>query len=119
MRTDAAGLELWSESFGGSDWEIFSNIELAVDDGYILAGRSYSGTSGTQDGWLVRLDGGGQFLWQGFYGSLGEDFASSVVPLISGGFVFCGGKSVGQDMNAWLVRLDGTGQTVWDSLYGG
>ncbi|MBK9196765.1 MAG: hypothetical protein IPO17_17640, partial [Flavobacteriales bacterium] len=78
-----------------------------------------SGTSGTQDGWLVRLDGGGEFLWQNFYGALGEDFASSIVPLQSGGFVFCGGKSIGSDMNAWLVSVDGTGQTIWDSLYGG
>ena len=45
----------WSKTFGGVKDEWISSVQQTSDEGYILAGRTYSYGAGNGDAWLVKL----------------------------------------------------------------
>ncbi|MCB2380507.1 T9SS type A sorting domain-containing protein [Hymenobacter sp. BT635] len=65
VKTDAAGNKRWDLTLGGSEYETPHVVRLTPDGGYILSGKSSSGSSGdkTQPGrgssdlWVVKLGG--------------------------------------------------------------
>src|SRR4030095_3416565 len=52
----------WQKCLGGTDFERGRSIQQTIDDGYIIAGWTFSndvfvnGNHGTSDGWVVKLD---------------------------------------------------------------
>lgn len=54
VRTDANGDSLWSQIYGGSEIEELNGMDLTLDGGYILAGRTNS-LGNTSSVWLVRI----------------------------------------------------------------
>src|SRR5204862_6358206 len=103
----------------------------------VLGGTSYSDVSGNKtssaygagDYWIVRLDSGGNKLWEKVYGGSGDDVLFSLQQTSDGGFVLAGASSSGADGNKsspnyggydfWVVRLDSSGSIVWDQSFGG
>ena len=81
VKTDAVGNIEWQNTIGGIDNEIFSDIQLTRDGGYILGGYSESNISGDKtenskgnyDYWVVKLDASGSVEWQKTIGGSGED----------------------------------------------
>ncbi len=79
-----------------------------------------------QDALLLRLDAGGQTVWQQSLGGPGRDEVSAVALV---GSSLAGGEglvAVGQTAasataqpDAWLVRLDMAGKLLWQRTYGG
>lgn len=57
IKTDTAFNILWSRTFLiNNDYSFFRDIKQANDGGFIAAGFVFTGTSGGQDAWLVKLD---------------------------------------------------------------
>jgi hypothetical protein len=83
------------------------------DGGFLLAGTSYSGANGNKscasfgsgDYWVVRVDAGGQTLWDKSFGGVGNDTLTTAQPATNGGFLLAG--------NTGLVRLDASGGELW------
>lgn len=48
VKTDAVGNRLWDEAFGGSNSDALLSLDLTLDGGFFLAGRSQSGVSGNK-----------------------------------------------------------------------
>ena len=75
---------LWQNFFGGSnDDYAYKIFETDNDNGFIVAGYSYSidgdvlgnvSTSGNEDVWLIKLDSLGSLIWSKCYGGYGTDF---------------------------------------------
>ncbi len=55
FKTDANGQEEWDISYGGQLWEDAREIHQTDDGGYIMAGRTGTFGSGSDDFWLVRF----------------------------------------------------------------
>jgi len=70
VKLDTTGNILWQKSLGGSNDDYAYSIQQTSDDGYIVAGFSYSndgnvtGNHGKHDYWVVKLDATGNILWQ-------------------------------------------------------
>ena len=67
---DGASNELWSRTFGGTDWDGVYSFQQTSDGGYIVAGRTRSfGADVEGDMYLIKADGDGndvgQVAWQG------------------------------------------------------
>jgi len=72
IKIDALGNVLWDHDFGGSSTETyFDNIIVTQDEGFILAGTSYSNIScdktennlGVNQTWIIKLDSLGIKVW--------------------------------------------------------
>jgi hypothetical protein len=55
VKTDSAGNQQWSKTFGGSASDVGYFINKAFSGGYILTGHTLSFGAGVHDVWLIRL----------------------------------------------------------------
>ncbi|MEJ7912457.1 MAG: hypothetical protein WKF70_04835, partial [Chitinophagaceae bacterium] len=133
VKLNAAGSIQWQKALGGTGSEMANSVEQTSDDGYIIAGYTFSnnltvsGNSGFQDFWLVKLDVNGNLQWQKSLGGSSMDYAYSVIQTADGGYLAGGntsstngavtGNHGGDD--GWIVKLDAGGAIMWQKCYGG
>jgi hypothetical protein len=73
----------WQKSLGGTDHEEAYSIQQTSDGGFIMAGATHSndgdvsGYHGGRDFWIVKLEAGGNLLWQK---SLGGSNSEAHIP---------------------------------------
>lgn len=119
VKTDANGVEEWSQAYGGGDWDVFSSVEVTDDGDFILAGSTYSQGAGNEDGWVSSITEAGAVLWQVTYGTTDKQFLKDIAIVDAAGYVAVGGTGEGADSDAWLLRLDLSGQLMWSAVSGG
>jgi hypothetical protein len=96
IRIDDNGNAIWSKTFGGSRDELCSSIAKTADGGYVVAGTSgsndgdVSGNKGMGDGWIIKIDGSGNRMWQKTLGGSAIDDFLSVTNTADGGYVAVG-----------------------------
>ena len=119
VKTDSAGNEEWSRTFGGTHWAIARSVQQTAEGGYILAGDK--GSYGAGDFWLVKTDSNGNEQWNRTFGGTDDDMASSVQQTADGGYILAGGtESYGAgDYDFWLVKTDSNGNEQWNRTFGG
>jgi len=104
---------------GGSEVDNAYSVAAAHDGGILVAGSSYSndgdvsGNHGEDDIWAVRLDAGGNIVWEKSLGGSKGDRARSIIEAGNGGIVIAGasesedgdvsGYHGGSDF--WIVKL--------------
>jgi hypothetical protein len=129
------GIE-WSKCYGGKKGDKAYSIRQTNDDGYIIAGYSYStdgdisNPKGGSDYWIVKLDSNGNIQWQKSYGGSKDDFASSIQLTNDGGYIVVGySNSNDGDVSGhhgsldscdyWILKLNSIGQIDWQRSLGG
>ena len=127
----------WDRVYGGVGEDSLAKMIPAHDGGYLLAGSSDSNlshdktqdTRGGKDFWLVKIDEGGNVLWDKRYGGLDNDNCSGIIPTRDGNYLLYGASasladgdktqgSQGSD-EFWIVKIDENGSKIWDKRYGG
>lgn len=133
LRLDKKGNILWQKSFGGSQTEYPLGITKSPDGFFYISGHTDSkdgdvtAFQGEADGWLLKLDGNGNLIWQKSLGSTGYDQFTSVVANNDGGCTVSGyadnnsGDITGHKGRSdfWVVRFDKNGNVIWNKCYGG
>ena len=139
----SANMEIqWMQTYGGSDDDRGYDI-VELGNGYAIIGysKSFDGDAslnkGQHDNWLLRIDAGGNLLWEKSFGFLGHDHAYNIVSTQDGGLFFNGFLDVtasngagmdrkksnkGQKHGAgefWCHKLDGNGILQWRRYFGG
>jgi hypothetical protein len=107
IKTDSAGNEQWSKTFGGSGRDYGNQVRQTMDGGYIVAGYTLSFGAGGDDVWVVKTDSLGNQRWSATYGGTASDVAYSVSKTSDGGYVLVGHTlSYGAGVHdVWLIRL--------------
>ncbi len=123
----------WQKCLGGSKTEIANSIQQTTDNGYIVAGTTWSkdgnvsGNHGGYDFWVVKLNSSGGIQWQKCLGGSDEDMANSIQQTTDGGYIVAGyTKSNNGDVSGkhgwsdfWIVKLNSAGQIEWQKCLGG
>lgn len=126
-RLDENGELLWSQNYGGSDWDSGFCIAKA-QNGYIVGGRTFSndgqisgGDPGYyDDAWLFKINGTGSLIWEQTFGSDFDDEIRDILVLDDGSIVGVG-TSHGwiNDYQGKIFKTDGAGNLLWEHVYGG
>jgi predicted secreted protein len=91
------------------------------DNGFALAGATYSFGAGGADFWLVKIDSLGSVQWNKIYGGTANDEAHSITRTSDGGYAILGTTDSfgagGSDF--WLVKTNSSGKMLWNKTYGG
>lgn len=123
IKTDANGDTLWTRTYGGTDTEYGSSVQLTSDGSYIIIGVTMSFGAGDRDFYLIKTDANGDTLWTKTYGGTDSDEGYSVQLTSDGGYIIVGetcsyGIPTGS-ADVWLIKTDANGNILWSQNYGG
>ncbi len=107
VRTDAAGTEVWSGSFGGAEPDHAGAVFVLPGGGYLVAGSTESQGQGGSDLWLFTVNPSGDMLGDLVYGGADSDILWGGDQTSDGGYILAGEtSSVGAGgVDAWLVKI--------------
>jgi parallel beta-helix repeat protein len=120
IKTYSNGSEEWHRTFGGTRYEMASEVQQTTDGGYIIIGRTESRYF--SDVYLIKTDENGNELWQKTFGGLDySDYGNSVQQTKDGGYILAGethsfGAGGG---DVWLVKAAASGTEEWNKTFGG
>jgi hypothetical protein len=114
IRTDVAGNQLWSKSFGTSGWDFIYSMKPTIDGNYILAGNSYGSGNGFSSGYIVKTDPLGNVLWQKFIEKNEQVNLKFITAKIDGSFIACGSvsPSTSYPADGFVAFMDANGDTI-------
>jgi hypothetical protein len=121
VKTDVSGLWLWERTYGGTANDYCWSAQQTSDDGYALAGETWSSGAGGADFWLVKTNANGNVLWDSTYGGTADDKCHSMQQTSDNGYILAGetwSNSAGS-ADFWMVKTDATGDSLWSRRFGG
>jgi len=139
VKVDDTGGIQWDSTYGGDNLDHLYSIIQTSDGGYLMGGRSLSGTSGEKsepnkgnwDYWLVKIDANGTLEWDKTLGGSDEDLLNMVQEAPDGNYYVGGGTRSdddGLDVNTtligvkdfWFLKISSLDGTIIDeNRYGG
>ncbi|HOY40146.1 MAG TPA: hypothetical protein PLK75_12685, partial [Bacteroidales bacterium] len=128
IKIDNVGNIIWQKCLGGSSSDVASTITQTLDDGYIVAGITFSndgdvtGCSEDCNSWIIKLDNSGNIQWQNSILALYWAEIGSIQQTIDEDYILCGTAMTDLEngyYDACIVKLDNTGNIQWYKFIGG
>ncbi|QRR02417.1 T9SS type A sorting domain-containing protein [Dyadobacter sandarakinus] len=143
MKLSSTGTQEWQKIFGGSGDDMLSRILPYTDGNYILAGSSSSpegqgksqDSNGAYDFWLIKIDDGGNQLWDKVIGGAADDYLTCIERTGSGEYLIGGTTSSGAGFDKtedlryhddsdrigdfWLMKFSSAWEKIFDKTIGG
>jgi hypothetical protein len=124
VRVNPDGSVAWQNTYGGIG-EDLADWVVPLDDGYILAGETYSFiTTNEADAWVLYLNLDGTVRWSILLGGNNHDGATAIQevqtssPASTRTFIATGyTRSLGGGKDAWLFEIDEFGTVLWQRAY--
>ena len=122
IKTDGEGNEEWYRTFGGVAFDIAWSVQQTTDGGYIITGNAESFGTGSNDVYVIKIDGEGFEEWSRIFGGEEYDESYAVQQTADGGYIIAGstgsfGVAPGHD--AYVIKIDGKGFEEWYQTFGG
>ena len=129
LKLDSGGNITWQNKYGIPGDQGAISVEQTPGGGYIVLSE-YAPVYYNTDILVLKLDSGGNIIWQKTYGYTDSDSAASIAAtykVISGGYVNDGYIVAGTtwlpnefdywDYQIWVIKLDESGNVTWSKYY--
>lgn len=116
VKTDSSGSEEWSNSYNGGSNVRGRSIKQTSDDGYIIAGSTFSDISfSDSDVYILKIDSSGAEEWSNTYGGRGSQHAFSIEKALDGGHIIGGTNYETTDggSDVYILKIDSVGVEEW------
>ena len=112
---------LWTQTFGGGDWDAGECVQQCDDGGYIIVGSTYSYGAGESDVFLLKTDNDGNEEWRRTFGGDDSDAGLNSQQTTDGGYIIAGStESYGAGYyDVLLIKTDENGNRLWWQTFGG
>jgi hypothetical protein len=115
MKTDIAGDTVWTQTYGGSEYDEGHYVHQTSDGGFIIVGLTESFSAVMSDIYIIRTDPIGNSLWTKLYGGIFGDGANYILEDTDGNFIITGTLS----WDAFAMKIDTNGDSLWTKKWGG
>jgi|GEM_PF-1817657 len=118
LKVDTAGNLVWLNTKGKPTiGEMFSDVELTTDKGFIACGSLTDTTGGTGNNlYLVKFDSLCNKQWEKNYGTTLNDYAMAVKQSLAGDYILTGDKLLSSGIyNAVIMKTDASGLLTWST----
>ncbi len=111
----------WQKSYGGKFDNLFRGVTELKDGSLVATGISfYSGMSGDEDVWVVKMDKDGNKLVERTYGNKGEqDDGLAITATSDGGFIVCGLALSENIPSIWVLKFTSECAVQWEKRFPG
>lgn len=120
LKVDSDGNKIWDKTYGGIGIEEAKDIIATSDGGYLVLGDAETNSAGGDDGWLMKLDGDGDLVWDKMFGGDKKEAFKNVSETNDGGLLLIGHTRsfglVNPDM--WVIHTDNEGNVIWERKFG-
>ncbi len=119
VKIDRNGSVQWHKVYGGVKKETAYALVQTTDGGFALAGTTSSYGAGGDDIWLVKTNTSGEIQWQKTYGSIYDDFTSTLIQTDDGNIVLAGNiaSPTSASHSTYLVKINSNGVMKWNQTY--
>lgn len=133
MKVSELGITQWEKTFGGEAMDYASAVTSAADGNFFIAGKTNSSfgqvvgfheAPAAHDAWVIKIDAGGNLLWQKTLGGYKNDDANAIIATADGGCIVVGntkstdGDLIGMKEGLWIAKLSAGGLIEWQKTYG-
>jgi hypothetical protein len=120
IKIDSKGSELWSKTFGGTDYDIGHSVQQTSNGGYIITGVTQSDVPNA-DMWLIKTNSKGTEQWNKTFGGTNNAAGQAVVEADDGGYVATGAiyNDATSSTDVLMVKTDKNGNVDWIRTHGG
>lgn len=125
VRLDAFGEVIWDRLIGTSGFDVPTDLILAPDGGYLIAGTMYGtdtlncGGLDYTDGWIARVDALGEVLWMRCLGIMAPPYG---IATADGGWMLATSAGISPCVpptnGGTLLKLNSNGVQQWEVHYG-
>jgi type IX secretion system substrate protein len=121
IKEDSSGIVQWTKTIGGNDLDYGHSIIQTNDGGYAVCGYTTSFGVGSNDLYVVKLDGSGNLQWTKTIGTSGGTYIGlSLIQKMDDSYVITGyGYTGGTIPGIFTYKLDGSGNLQWLKYSGG
>lgn len=121
IRTDSLGNLTWSKKMSGPNDEKVEDVHQTMDGGFIASGYTSSGSFGSWDIFLMKLDSSGNVLWTKNFGGTDKDYSYKCLETSDSGYVVVGHTySFGTSTRSgYAIKTDVNGNVIWSKVYTG
>jgi len=140
VKISETGDKEWDKTFESTNPDMLSALAATDNGGYLLggwtSGENVSGKGsetgrGSDDYYVIRIDGSGNKIWERQFGGRSRDQLKDIAATPDGNYLLGGESSSrisGDKSEAnkgsggpdyWIVKIDEDGNKLWDKTYGG
>lgn len=119
IKIDSGGNILWTQYYGGLNYESARSVKQCADGGYIVAGKTIN-ASGVASIYLVRTNPTGDTTWTKTIGAANSLEGKSILVNADGSYTLSVDDSSGtNDSDVRIMKFDPLGNVIWSKLYSG
>ncbi len=113
VRIDTDGNLIWSNSFGGIDWESSSDVVEKPNGDFILVGRTFSYAFGGSDAYVLQIDSNGDISSSLSFGQSENENIRDIDLLSDNSFICAGLIQVNDKYEILICKFDSNFIPIW------